>query len=843
MTRSAADLPSVAEILARAEPLVDRERWAELVNVAAALHGAGRLDDACAVLTAVIGEARPRAREAGGHDAAFALSAALVNLAIVDIARGAAADLVQAVKLLDEAEEHAALLGLHRRLGTIEINRARIASLHGEVTAARGALGRAEGHYRQDGTASDLAWAKRALGASLASVGELDEALALQIEARDAFRDSGDAEQTDATEVGLVAIRAQLGEPVASDERRRLEELSRRLPAEPALQMLGNLANLALQSDVDEAERLWAAMCDRSSREGRKVDEARADLALAGVIGRRGKLEVALKQTIEAGTRLDALGAWEAAARADVNAALLMGLLADRADPEDAVNLRRQAAEHVVRGVAALDRLRHSLPTAASRSALLRGRYPQLFVAALEAALEARQTELAAALVERARMQPVLAAHRPDGAGYVDPPALAARPNAPSVEGARPRVDLVAIAERLAGSGARWIGWWRADADLIRTDVGPESTHAESTAFPAATRDALDACLARVTPSEVRVADADLAVAGRLALRRAAAGPLLGDRELAQRLAETLRPGIRVAAEGLSEAPPDRLDDVLWPLSRALLGDRLLDELRKGESSRHKLVLAPPPQFADVPWPMLPLRAGEPRESPTVVPRLLDVADIAVGLPAALLARETPARRGGPALAILDPLGDLPYARRLVVDALRLGWDGERPATPQSVRAALGEPLGLLVVSAHVRPGLPHEPAAAALVLSDGRGGRAELTAGDLGSAGAPSVCVILGCDGSGGSVGDEWTGLTTGFLWAGAAWVITSTWPTLEDRHTAVSDAALVAAVQRLGPREGLWTWQRDRLCAWRERPRDPESSPYRWAGMIVCGRGSVAG
>jgi len=841
MTAQPADPPTVSEILARAAALADRERWAELVNAAAALHGVGRVADAREVLEPVVTQTRALVRSADDRDAAFALSAALVNLATVEIARGADIDLTQAAALLDEADGYATEQALHGRLGTIEINRARIASLRGQVAEARRALERAEAHYRREGSPSDLAWAKRALGASLAAAGQLDDALALQIEARDTFSAAGHDEQADATEVGVLAIRAQLGRPVAVDELIRLEQLSSRMPAEPALQLLGNLANLAMKDDLDAAERLWGHARDRSRREGRVVEEARADLALAGVARRRGQLEAALQQTLAAGARLDALGALQAAAHAEINAALLLGLLADRAPAADAGELRRQAVEHVARGVTTLDGLRHSLPTAAARRALLRGRYPQLFVAALEATLKAGQLDLTAALIERARMQPVLSPGRPGDGGYVEPPLLASRPGAAAVHGEPPQVDLTTVAERLAGPGAHWIGWWRTDADLLHTDVGPQHTHVRAAAFPDTARTQLDACLARVTPAETQIAGTDTALAGRLALYRAAAGPLLAERDLVRRLHGTLRPSIRAAAQTHSGRPAGRLDDVLWPLSRELLGERLLAELTDRASGRRKLVLAPPPQLADVPWPLLPLRSiSHSSESPHSVPRLLDVADIVVGLPAALLARGAATAGAGPTLAILDPSGDLAYARRLDVQADRMGHGSGRQATPQAVRRALEQPVGLLVISAHVRPGLPDQPAAAALVLSDGHGGLDELTVGELAAGNAPPVCVILGCDGSGGGVGDEWTGLTTGLIWAGAAWVITTTWPTLEDRHTAASDAALVAALQRLGPREGLWAWQRDRLRAWRTTPDDPAFSPYRWAGMIVCGRGS---
>ena len=832
-----ASTDSAADVLARTSSLPDRTRWAERVNAGARLQSTGDLVSARQIVEAVIAETRPIA-EAGDHDAQFALSAALVNLATIHVARGEEQELARAATLLDDAERLATALGLTNRLGTIEVNRARIASLRGQVREQRDALARAEAHYRHDGTLADLAWAKRALGASLAAAGQLRDALALQREARDLYQEAGDQEQADGTEVGLLAIRAELGEQINAIERDRLEALSQRLPAEAAIQLTGNLANIAMKTDLDAAERLWRRARDRSRAEQRPVDEARAELSLAAVMRRRGQLQAALNKTQAAGERLRQLGAWQPAAHADVNAALLLGLLAER-EPREAHELRRRATRHVVRAVERLDRLRHDLPSAAARRALLRGRYPQLFVAALEAALKAEEIDLAAALVERARIQPVLASQRPDASGFVEPPALATRPGAPAVAGQPPVIMLSSLAERLAGERARWLSWWHQDADLIRVDASPEQTRIETTPFPADARDQLDRALARIDPSDTDGADGDEAVASRLALRRAAAGPLIADPALAQRLERTLRRSNRTHS-------PDTagLDELLWPLANATLGERLLGEVMRCDHEHPaRLVLAPPRRLADVPWALLPLRASDRDEPVGAVPRLIDVAEIIVGLPAALAAGIGASPGGGELVGILDPLGDLPSAGSLELDGTRLGHAYPTPATRANVRVALERDVGMLIVCAHIRPGVVDDPSAAALLLADGCGGIDEFTVMDVARSGAPPTCVILGCDGSGGTVGDEWTGLATGLLWAGATWIVTSIWPTLEDRHSARLDAELIAAVRSLGPRHGLWSWQRQQLARWRARPHDPSTAPYRWAGMIACGRGSAAG
>ena len=838
MTEQTTDLPPAAEILARTVGLDDRRRWAELVNAGAGLLNAGRAEEARAVLEVAVEETRRRLAGGDDRNAAFSLLAALVNLAIVNIAHGADSDLTHAERLLDEAHHHAVALQLPQRLGTIEINRARIASLRSQVGAARRSLERAEEYFRSDRALGDLAWAMRAMGASLAAVSQLEQALLLQTQARDMFREDRDQLQADGTEIGLLAIRAELGRPVDAVERARLEQLSSRLPVEAAIQLLGNLGNLAMRDDLDSAERLWDGARQRARASGRAVDEARADLALAGVARRRGELSDALRQTTDAGRRLHALGAWEAAARAEINAALLLGLLAKQADPTSAAALRRQAVDHIGRGVSALDRLRHSLPSPVARRALLRVRYPHLFSSALEAAIAAGENDLAAALIERARMQPVLSARGPVNDGYLEPPQLAAREQAAAVPGQSPRVELTAAAQRLAGPGARWIGWWRADADLLCAETGPDRTRVSASPFAELAREQLDACVARVSPQEIDLAGPDAALAGRLALARCARRPLLADPRLAARLEATLPPSIRASATAHLKAAELSLDDVLWPLSRALIHQQLLAELADRKGPPLKLVLAPPTPLADVPWPLLPLREPRGDEDLASMPRLLDVADIVIGLPAALVSASGAPRRGAGTVAVLDPLGDLPFARRLAVSARLLGYGSPEQAIPAAVIDAIAD-AATLVASAHVQPGSAEQPAAAALVLSDGTGGRTELSVAQLTTVKAPPVCVILGCDGSGGTIADEWTGLATGLLWAGADAILTTTWPTIEDRHTAAADTALVAAVHRAGPQQGLWSWQRAQLAAWRRSPEEPDCSPYRWAGTIVCGRG----
>lgn len=831
----------VSETLAASASLPAAERWRERVNAAARLQQEGRLGDAEALLRPTIDEARRPPPGVPADRVSEALAAALVNQATVLAARGGVASLDEADRLLGEAERHARSLGGGVRLGTVSLNRAFVAGLRGDVRRARPALAEAERHYRAAGALSDLAWALRARGSQLADAGQLREALPLQQRARSIFVAEDEPEQADMTEIGLVAIRHQLEERIDADERRRLREVAARLPPEPAIQLLGNLGNIAMADDLEAAETLWRAARDRSRAEGRELAEQRAELSLASVERRRGDVLAALGRTESARAALSRLGAWDAVARADVNRALALEDLAMREEADTArrAALRRDAASAAVAAVGALDRLRHALPGAVERRALLEHRYPQLFTVALGAAMRAGDAALLAALAERARVQPALAG---DGQSFRDPRPVRARPGGITVPGDGSPVTLTEHAEGLAGRGARWLSWWRADADLLRIGVGGATgagADADAVAPPERQLSALARWLARPTLDDHARANGDAAQATRLALWRAAVAPLLRDDHLAAQLATTMPHRVRrtMAAE-IERLRATSLDDVLLPLARALLGEPLLAELAarpRGEPAR--LVLAPIRALADVPWPMLPLRSAEPGERPADVPRLLDVADLALALPTSLVTVPDVRPATGGTLAVLDPLGDLTRARHVAPSARRLGSTAPEPATRATFAVALREPLRTLVLAAHVRPGTPARPDSAALMLR-GDGGRPDpLTARELAAHGVPPVCVVLGCDGSGAGASDEWTGLATGLVWAGARWVITSTWPTLEDAPTAHGDTKLVAAVERDGAPEGLRTWQRARMADWRVSPDDPATAPYRWAGTVLTG------
>jgi hypothetical protein len=193
-----------------------------------------------------------------------------------------------------------------------------------------------------------------------------------------------------------------------------------------------------------------------------------------------------------------------------------------------------------------------------------------------------------------------------------------------------------------------------------------------------------------------------------------------------------------------------------------------------------------------------------------------------------------------PPVVVADPLGDLRYARRLQLPgAARLGHGGS-PATRTAFLAAAAS-AGVLVIAGHVQPGSDTDPAASAVLLAADDGKPDSLPVADLAGIRVPATCVILGCDGAGAATGAEWTGLTTGLIWAGAEWVVTTTSPVIDDQTSTNCDNCLLTALLADGPQQGLWTWQRERAAAWRTSP-DAAHAPYRWAGVIVTGSPATA-
>lgn len=833
-------------VAAAADRIADlEERRARSVNAAVELKTHGLLVAAEALLESVASGCRTNLAGGEGDNSREVLAVCLINLATIAIDRGAKNDVAAALELLDEAAKHAEALNDAARLGTIELNRGRACSLVGDIAGTRHGHQAALDWYRAAGASStDLAWAARASASSLADAGQLSEAKRLQLEALQVFRDAGEQQEADKTLVGLVAVRAELGEEFSSEEIATLDGLVRQLPSEAALQLAGNVGNIVRsRGDLEHAARLFEWMRDLCRREGRRAGAAKAELSLAGVAREAGDLDEALTLTAAAQQALSDLGLWREVAHADHNTAVILDALANRSTPPQQA-LLREAATHALAAVASLDRFRHALPTAADRRALLLHTYPGLFSTAMRVCLRAGLLDECAALVERSRIQPVLSSRTGDDEGFTEPAPIAARAGVRAVGGIGAVVALAAEAERLVGASTRWIGWWRRDADLLRAVTGRDGVSIATTDYAQQPLELLADCRARTGDRELAAAAGDPRTAARLALWRAANGPLLDDPALAAALRDTFSASTRRQLQpACDRLRATGLDEILWPLARMLFGEPLLKTLA-ATSDRARFVVAPPPMFGDIPWALLPLAEPRGAQGCKTVSRLIDIADFVVGLPASLAAAGGKrAPRGARTLLIADPTGDLPWTRGLAIEAeTRLGHGHAQASREQVLRALSERDWDILALAGHITPGRVDDPASTALLLAGEADQPAALTARQLGAAGAPPVCIVLGCDGAGAAVGAEWTGVATGLVWAGTTWVVTTSWPMLEDRHSATCDAELVTSVQRHGACEGLWQWQRLQCERWRENPADRAAAPYRWAGTIVTGSGSAA-
>lgn len=405
-------------------------------------------------------------------------------------------------------------------------------------------------------------------------------------------------------------------------------------------------------------------------------------------------------------------------------------------------------------------------------------------------------------------------------------------------------MSLADEAVRLGGQGAHWLGWWSGINSVVAADTTATDVRIAVSDWDGSL-ERFAAALPIPLPHEIEAAGDDNALARRLALRRAARAPLVHDPMLASQLSETIQRSIRERADDhpLIPAVTGMTDAVLlWPLTRLLLPASLRETLLTAAAAGQQvpLILAPP-QLGRIPWAALPL--ADPAADPGAS-RLIEAADLTVALPvglsrAAAVPRAT-ARHTGRPVVVADPLGDLRYARRLQPPgAVRLGHGGS-PATRATFLAAAAS-ANLLIIAGHVQPGSDTDPAASAVLLAADDGKPDPLPVADLAGIRAPATCVILGCDGAGAATGSEWTGITTGLIWAGAEWVVTATCPVIDDKTSADCDKSLLTSLLVNGPRQGLWAWQRERTAIWRTAP-DQASAPYRWAGVIVTGSPAAA-
>jgi tetratricopeptide (TPR) repeat protein len=518
----------------------------------------------------------------GSAEGRKAHAQALVNLASALIKGGRHAE---ALPVLAEAAVQAPS-DAHELVGNLEYTVGLAEAELNHVADARQAYARSRAAFMSAGADPiDLAYVDRLDAAALARTGRYAEALPLFEQARDTFAAQGTPEDVDRTVVGLVQARFQLGHPVGLQDLDAYEATALRLTPSESVAMGLNLANIAhRQHDASRADRLYRTFAQRARDMGMPVDAARFDSSYAVVLRERGDMDAAVALNRSAAAVFADAGMLREVANADHNRALLLEAQARAAlpsDPTQAALLRDDAADGALAAISTLDRLRHSLPEAADRRALLLNAYPAVFPVAIGACFRARRFDEVAALVEKSRVQPLL---RKDGAGYVDPAPVAARRGARAVGGEGVPVVLAELAESQLGPGSAWLGWWSDGDRLVRCRCRHEDADVQSGPLDMSAVNLLAAALPVVLTVDEAAADGDQQIAQLIALWRAARGPLLTDQRVA-RVLETVIPRTardRVAVDGTVAAVMSlTCDELLWPLSYMLLADEWRADLVK----------------------------------------------------------------------------------------------------------------------------------------------------------------------------------------------------------------------------------------------------------------------
>ena len=804
-------------------------RIALTTNVATALGSAGFDDDAIELLASAHAALKTSPSPDPDTEAAI-----LLNIAVSETKRGHAD---AALARLSAAAATAGRSANTQMLATIRLNEAVAFSALHEERRSRAAYNEALRLYREAGADdADLAFAIRGQAATLARLGRYREALDLYHQAIMLFQRAGRPDEAFGTRIGELVTRNSLGTPITAAELDELEDQLTGKPVEIVGQMSRNIGNVRLRlGDPDGAERAYARARRAFRQLRRPTDVASVDSNRALAARNRGDLERARRLLSRVRGEQERLGNWLSVANADINLANLMEQIADQASPPR-MSLLRAAARRSQQAAEAIDRYRHQLGTAADRAAVIRNVYGGMFMVGIRLALRCGATEQVAALIEHARVQPVLADPSAEDRPFLSPMPVAATGRR------RDHTTTVAVladeAVRLGGPNARWLGWWL-NLDVI---VGAITSPRGTTVFARTVEDELSTLAAALPvplPGEYAAASDD-GTAQRAALYRALRGPLIQAPDIAELVANTLPGPVRAAAETADGYDVCHLDDaaLLWPVTRMLLPPPLRRELleAKRRGRRLPLIVAPPPDLGRVLWAALPL---EDPASTTDPIRLVEAADVTVALPISLSVacsqRVTRCAPESTALLVVDPLGDLRHLRRLhMPGARRLGWENESATRATVLRWA--PEAQLLALGAHVTPGSDLDPASSAILLAHPSRDLDPVTVADLAQIRVPPVCVLFTCDGAGAGVGNEWTGVATGLVWAGAEWVVATVSPTIEDRTAALLDQSLLDEVSRSGPREGLWAWQRE-LASARHRFPDVSNGPLRWAAAVVTG------
>jgi len=693
-------------------------------------------------------------------------------------------------------------------LGNIWYNRAFVLIPQGDIASASAAYSASVTMFQEGGGSKfDIAYALRGQAAALGRVGRVAEAEPLYEEAIEAFLDTGAFDEAARTDIGLIMATATLGTPLTPE---RLagsrDRIARASPADlPDLLM--NLGNIeAADGSLEKAERTFIEALELFVAAGRLVDAARADLSRAAILRRLGHPEQSIEVATSARAVVAAEGRSQLVAHADHNLALSYRDLGQSS----------QASEKILMAVAALDVHRHALPSAHDRLALTVTTYPKLFEVAFETVGDT-SSDLLAALIERSRVQPVPTPDEHGRLRYAPPPPVAVRPDAPGVDGkGDPKYLTDRIEASIDGNGHR-LSWALCGAELIRCHITASKTQVDRVTFD---RQLMDEVTNALTGGDH--VDSQWPVAAEAIqmkkLFQIASGPLLNDDTLAGRLAATL-PAAVIERSPLTQRSAQEL---LTDLADMLLPPTVVEAIAGAEHL--KIEIAPPPILGQIPWAALMVR-GE---------CLIERSDLDLSLPVGLRSssnRPESAKEGR--VWVSDPTGDLPFSRR----SPETGWSvlsatSSPPATKSAVLAQLALLPEVLVLRGHVQSGLPTDPAAAQILLSCGD----TLSTLDLlHGPGAPRLCILLGCDSLGGRTGLEWTGICTGFIWAGASQVVTTLWPVVDDSIQEQLDLDLVSALLAAAGGSALCKWQRTEAHRWRTDAHGAQA-PFRWANLVEC-------
>jgi len=811
--------------------IADPRQWVRSAHEASLfLADAGLHDDAYTLNSQLVAHLET----AGDSEPETTLASVLVNLGNAEVGlgrhRAALATFARAGELIvGQRSPSAANVAYNTAVTLAELN---------QIEAARVGYEQALTIWEESGgTDADRGYAVRGLAACLARTGRSEEALARFAEAVRLFESAGEPGEVDLTQVGIMQARQRRGDHFSGAEIEELLATAQRLPSAHRASLLHNVGNLQTnQRDLDAAVRTFTDLRRWAAEIGDQASAAKATASLAVAERHLGRLEAAVSLNRDAYAMYTQLGMPDGVAHAEHNYALLLAESADVAgDPSEAAALRDRAGSHAIAALTAFDRHRHSLPTATDRHRLFLEVYSPAIPATLRICMNAGRRADVAAVVERARVQPVL---RTSGGGFLEPAPVAACRGAEPVGGTGKQVVLGELAESILGDDAMWLGWWTDGRRLVR--AWSTVTYADADQGPL-DHDALSrytASLPIVDRADLEAAAGDRRVAVTAATWRAASGPMLADPETAARAARVLDQTVRravLADDGVRQAFEWPADQLLWPLTEMLLSTEVRTRILAAHAAGHRagLVVAPIPSLARIPWAALPLT--DPRTGTPLL--LIEAADMAVGLPASLAGRFGSAHVGdrhGTVIAA-DPLGDLESARSLSSPGAQiLGATSLEPATRHHLVHALARHPRLLAIAGHVRPGTSVDPAAAALLLESDTGATDPVTVAELSDLAVPPWCLVLGCDGSGAATGAEWTGVLTGLAWAGASEITTSTVPVIDDDITASLDRELLQHVEAAGPLHGLLNWQRA-ACARYRLVGSPLAAPYRWATYVA--------